>query len=368
MAKTRVHQMLAALSYGDAIGNEALRIQQILREQGYDSEIFAESVHPEMAGRARKLWDYRNISSPDNLLILHFSIGAGVSTFAYHLPDPILLIYHNITPARWFAGFHDHLTGLCYHGRRELEAFVPRTRLALGDSSFNQAELDAVGFYPTGVLPLLLDSERLDLEPNPVVVEMFDDDKTNFLFVGRVIPNKCFHDVIKVFAFYQKFIDSNSRLLLVGEWVGFESYQQALVRMVDDLALKNVVFTGHVEDDDLTAYYQVADLFLCLSEHEGFCVPLLEAFRFGVPVLAADAGAVRETLGGAGILIREKHIDQIAQMAHAVVTDSHLAEKIVAGQDRVLEELDAKDDHALLMGFVRQALEADRKVEQKAGS
>ena len=116
--------MLAALSYGDAIGNEALRIQEILRGRGHDSEIFAESVHPEMAGRARKLWDYRTVASAENVLILHFSIGAGVSTFAYHLPDRILLVYHNITPARWFASFHPHLAGLCYHGRRELQAYV----------------------------------------------------------------------------------------------------------------------------------------------------------------------------------------------------------------------------------------------------
>ena len=101
---------------GDAIGNEALEIQRLLREAGFDSEIFAESVHPEMAGRAKKLWDYRNLASKDNLLILHFSIGAGVSTFAYHLPDPILLIYHNITPSRWFVPYHEHLAGLCYHG------------------------------------------------------------------------------------------------------------------------------------------------------------------------------------------------------------------------------------------------------------
>jgi glycosyltransferase involved in cell wall biosynthesis len=354
--------MLAALSYGDAIGNEALRIQEILRGEGFDSEIFAESLHPEMAGRARKLWDYRMLSetpSPDRLLILHFSIGAGVSAFAYHLRDPILLVYHNITPARWFATFHRHLAGLCYHGRRELQAFVPRTRLALGDSEFNRAELEAVGFHPTGVLPLLLDPARLDVTPSEVVLEGFDDDKTNILFVGRVIPNKCFHDLIKVFAFYQKYIDSNSRLLLVGEWVGFEKYHEALVRMVDELALRDVVFTGHVEDDDLVAYYEVADLFLCMSEHEGYCVPLVEAFRFGVPVMAVDAGAVPETLGGAGVLIREKRIDEIALMAHAIVTDESLARKIVERQDRVLDELEARDDRALLMGFVHQALEAE---------
>ena len=325
----RVHQMLAALSYGDAIGNEALRIQEILRGAGYESDIFAESVHPEMAGAARKLWDYHDVSSPDNLLILHFSIGAGVSTFAYHLPDKILLIYHNITPARWFSTFHPHLAGLCYHGRRELQAYVERPALSLGDSEFNRTELEAMGFHPTGVLPLLLDADRLALEPSPIVRRMFDDEKKNFLFVGRVIPNKCFHDLIKVFAFYQKFVDRNSRLLLVGEWNGFEKYHDALVRMVDDLHLKDVVFTGHVEDDDLAAYYSVADLFLCLSEHEGYCVPIIEAFRFGVPVMAVDAGAVPETMGGAGVLIREKRIDDIAMMAHAILTDDALATSIV---------------------------------------
>ncbi len=355
----QIHQMLAALSYGDAIGNEALRIQQILRDEGFDSEIFAESVHPETAGRSRKLWDYRNVSGPDNLLILHFSIGAGVSTFAYHLPDPILLVYHNITPARWFQTFHPHLAGLCYHGRRELQAFVPRVRLALGDSEFNRAELEAVGFHPTGVLPLLLDPDRLAQPPNEVVLEMFDDDKTNFLFVGRVIPNKCFHDLIKVFAFYQKFIDRNSRLLLVGEWVGFEKYHESLVRMVDELQLEDVLFTGHVDDDDLAAYYEVADLFLCMSEHEGYCVPLIEAFRFGVPVMAADAGAVPETLGGAGILIREKRIDEIALLAHAIVTDEELSRKIVQAQDGVVARMDQRDNRALLMGFVKQAAELE---------
>lgn len=353
----QIHQMLAALSYGDAIGNEALRIQQILRDEGFDSEIFAESVHPEMAGRALKLWDYRTVSSPDNLLILHFSIGAGVSTFAYHLSDPILLVYHNITPARWFQNFHPHLAGLCYHGRRELQAFVPRVRLAVADSEFNRAELEAVGFHPTGVLPLLLDPERLARSPNEVVLSMFDDEKVNFLFVGRIIPNKCFHDLIKVFAFYQKFIDPNSRLLLVGEWVGFEKYYEALVRMVDELELKDVVFTGHVEDDDLVAYYQVADLFLCLSEHEGYCVPIVEAFRFGIPVMAADAGAVPDTLGGAGVLIRQKRIDEIALMAHAIVTDDELSRKIVEAQDLVVTRIDQRDDRGLLMGFVKQAAE-----------
>jgi glycosyltransferase involved in cell wall biosynthesis len=353
----QIHQMLAALSYGDAIGNEALRIREILRSQGFDSEIYAESVHPEMAGKARKLWDYRTAASADNVLILHFSIGAGVSAFAYHLPDKILLVYHNITPARWFVPYHEHLAGLCYHGRRELAAFVGRASLALGDSVFNRTELEAVGFHPAGVLPLLLKPDQLAVPPSPTVLEMFDDEKTNFLFVGRIIPNKRFEDLVKVFFIYQKYIDPDSRLILVGESKGFERYFDALVRLIDDLKLEDVVLTGHVDTDDLAAYYQVADLFLCLSEHKGFCVPLIEAFRFGVPVMAFEAGAVPETLGGAGVLIREKRFEEIAEMAHLLVCDPDVRQKIVAGQYRVLENMDSRDDSSMLMDFIEQVIQ-----------
>jgi glycosyltransferase involved in cell wall biosynthesis len=350
----QVHQMLASLSFGDAISNEALRIQEILRSRGYQSEIFAESMHSAMRSRARPLWDYQEVSSSDNVLILHFSIGAGVSNFAYRLPDRLLLIYHNITPARWFAPYQPRLARLCYHGRRELAIFPQQTRLALGVSEFNRAELEAMGFHPTGVLPLLQDRELLTTPPSPTILRMFDDDKTNFLFVGRVIPNKRFEDLIKVFYVYQKFIDPKSRLLLVGEFRGFERYFDALVRLAHELGLKDVVFTGHVDTDDLVAYCQLADLFVSLSEHEGFCAPLLEAFRFGVPVMAFDAGAVPETLSGGGVLIREKRFDEIAEMAYLLVHDESLRQQIVMGQDRVLDVLDSRTEEELLVGYVEQ--------------
>jgi L-malate glycosyltransferase len=354
----RVHQMLSALSYGDAIGNEALRIQSILRGRGHESEIFAEAVHPEMSGLAHKLWEYRKISSADNVLILHFSIGAGVSTYAYHLPDPLLLIYHNITPAHWFKEYHPHLLGLCHHGRRELAAFRKRVRLAVGDSEFNRAELQGMGFRRTGVLPLLLDQEQLSVPANPVVKHMFDDEKTNLLFVGRTIPSKCVEDVIRVFCIYQRYIEPDSRLLLVGEWQGFERYFDALVRLVDDLSLEDVVFTGHVDTDDLVAYYEVADLFLSMSEHEGFCAPLLEAFRFGLPVMAFDAAAVSETLGGAGVLIAEKRFAEVAEMAYLLVHDHELRQRVVTGQEQRLRELQSVNQEQLLLDFVEQTLKS----------
>jgi glycosyltransferase involved in cell wall biosynthesis len=266
------------------------------------------------------------------------------------------LIYHNITPAHWFTEFHPHLVGLCHHGRRELAAFRKRTRLALGDSEFNRSELESMGFQPTGVLPLLLNRRQLEVPPNPVVRRMFDDGKTTLLFVGRTLPNKRIEDVIKVFCIYQRYIEPDSRLILVGESHGFERYFDSLVRLVDDLALEDVVFTGHVDTDDLVAYYEVADVFLSMSEHEGFSAPLVEAFRFGLPVMAFDAGAVAETLGGAGVLIEEKRFAEIAEMTYLVVHDQALRKRIVTGQNQVLHRLESRNEEELLLGYVEQTL------------
>lgn len=350
----RVHQMVASLSHGDAISSEALRIRRILQSRGYESEIFAESIHSAMRGRAHPLWEYERVSSSDNVLILHYSIGAGLSSFAYQLPDRLILIYHNITPSRWFASYQPRLARQCYQGRRELAAFVDHTDLAIGVSEFNRAELAAIGFHPTEVLPLLLDHEQLAVPASPSILEMFDDEKTNLLFVGRVMPNKRFEDLIKVFHIYRKFVEAKSRLILVGEYRGFEKYFDALMRLVDRLELPDVVFAGHVESEDLAAYYRVADVLLSLSEHEGFCAPLVEAFRFGVPVMAFDAGAVPETLGGAGILIREKHLEEIAEMAYLLARDSQLRERIIEQQFRALDALDSKNAEDRLIDFVKQ--------------
>ena len=360
----QVHQMVAALSHGDAISNESLRIRRILQGRGYTSEIFAESIHSAMRGQAHPLWEYERVSSRDNVLILHFSIGTGVSSFAYRLPDRLMLVYHNITPARWFAPYQPRLVGLCYRGRRELAAFVGHTDLALGVSEFNRAELAAMGFHPTGVLPLLLDNEQLDVPPSPTIMDLFDDERTNLLFVGRVMPNKRFEDLIKVFHIYKKFVEPNSRLLLVGEYGGFEKYFDALMRLVDRLELPDVVFAGHVESGDLVAYYRVADVLLSLSEHEGFCAPIVEAFQFGVPVMAFDAGAVPETLGGAGVLVREKRIEEIAEMAHVLAHDTEVRERVVAHQFRTLDLLYSQNLEERLVGFVEQVSNGNASEER----
>lgn len=345
----RVHQLLAALSYGDAIGNEALEIRRHLRDAGLESDIFAEGVHPRMAHLARPLWEYETVSSPETVCLYHFSIGSAAGRLIWHAPDRLVSIYHNITPAHFFLGFHPHLAGLCYHGRRELEAFAARTELGLGDSEYNRQELEAAGYARTGVLPIVLDLQAQHRPGSDVVRATYADGRTNILFVGRIIPNKKIDDLIRVFAIYQRWVEPRSRLLLVGDHRGHEAYYDRLQHLVRDLRLDEVVFSGHVDERDLVAYYRVAHAFLCLSEHEGFCVPLLEAMEHGLPVVAYDAGAVRETLRGGGVLLREKQPEVVAELVRAVIHDPAVREPVLATQRRAIDEVRRTDFRALLL-------------------
>ena len=356
----RVHQLLAALAYGDAIGDEALAIQRHLRAAGFESDIFAERVHPRMAALARPLWHYEAVSAADTVCVYHFSIGSAASRLIYHAPDRLVAIYHNITPARFFLGFHPHLVGLTHHGRRELAAFAPRAELGLGDSEYNRRELQEAGFRQTGVLPIVLDLERYRRPPSEVTRRLFDDGRTNVLFVGRVIPNKRIEDLIAAFAAYRR-RDPRSRLLLVGDYRGHERYYARLRERAAALGLSlgdDVVFTGHVEHDDLLACYAVAHVFLCLSEHEGYCVPLLEAMVFHLPVVAYDAGAVRETLGGAGVLLRDKDPRAVAEVLWRLRGEGELRRTVLADQARALAALERTDFGALVRERLSPVLDA----------
>jgi glycosyltransferase involved in cell wall biosynthesis len=353
-----VHQLVAALSYGDAISNEALAIQAHLRRAGFRSDIFAEKVHPRMAHLARPLWEYAEVSSPQTVCLFHFSIGSAAGRLIHAAPDRLVCIYHNITPAEWFLHFHPHLAGLCYHGRRELAAFAARTELGLADSEFNRRELEAAGFARTAVLPIVMDWERYRGRPSGLVRRLYDDGRTNVLFVGRIIPNKKIDDLIRVFAFYQRYENPRSRLLLVGDHRGHERYYDRLEEMARALRLDEVVFTGHVDDDELLGYYSLADVFVCLSEHEGYCVPLVESMEFRVPVVAYEAGAVRETLRGGGLLLSDKSPEVVAELIARVAEDGPLRRAVLGTQERALASVHGIDFGRLLLERLEPMLAA----------
>ncbi|MFN7980322.1 MAG: glycosyltransferase [Vicinamibacterales bacterium] len=361
LQRPAVHQVLATLGYGDAIGHEVLGIQRVLHAAGYESDIFVETADPRLESMTRDYRELVDASHPDNLLLHHFSIGSKASRTAYALPDRMALIYHNITPPEYFAGVHRTLARQCFRGRREIHAYVDRCDMALGDSEFNRQDLETLGFSRTAVLPVVPDLAHLDNTADWFVAHQFDDDWTNVLFVGRVIANKKIEDVIRCFHAYHTTFNPRSRLIIAGVFSLFERYFAGLTHLVNELGLKHVHFTGHVTDAELIAYYEVADLFLCCSEHEGFCVPLIEAFYKQIPVMAYAATAIPATMDGAGVLFDTKDPAYVAALMDGVLSDPHLQDAIVDAQLEAVARLQAKDFDRTLLEFVSQILASPRR-------
>ena len=355
-----IHQVLATLGYGDAIGHEVLGIQRVLRAAGHQSEVFVETADSRLESLTRDYRELVDFSHPDNLLLHHFSLGSKASRTAYALPDRMALIYHNITPPEYFVGVHRTLARQCFRGRRELLAYVDRCEMALGDSEFNRQDLEALGFPRTDILPVVPDFSHLDDEPNRFVADQFDDDWTNILFVGRVIANKKIEDVIRNFQAYHTLYNPRSRLLIVGVFSLFERYLAGLNHLVGELGARDVHFVGHVSNAELVAYYEVADLFLCASEHEGFCVPLVESFYKQVPVLAYAATAVPATMDGAGVLYEDQDPVYVAGLIDAILSDTPLQDRIVSEQLAAIQRLRSKDFGGTLLRFVDHILDAPR--------
>lgn len=354
----RVHQILATLGYGDAIGNEVLGIQRALRGAGYESNIIVETADPRLEDLTIDYRDVVDRVGPEDLLIHHFSLGSRASRTAFALPCRMALIYHNITPPEYFLGVHPQLVRQCYHGRRELTAYRTRCDLALGDSEFNRQELDALGFSPTDVLHVVPDFSHLDAIPDSRVLDAYDDEWTNILFVGRLVPNKRPDDLIRFFHAYKTWYNPRARLILAGAYGGFEPYYAQLQALIATLGTKDVHILGQITNEALTALYDVADLFLCASEHEGFCVPLVEAFHKRVPVLAYASTAIPATMDGGGVLYHEKDPRRVAALMHGLVADAALADRVLEAQDAALDRLKARDFDGTLLRFVRQVLDS----------
>ena len=356
----RIHQILATLGYGDAIGHEVLGIQRVLRNRGYESEIFVETADHRLEPLTRDYRELVDVSHPDNLLLHHFSLGSKASRTAFAMPDRMALVYHNITPPEYFVGVHRMLARQCFRGRRELGAYIDRCDLALGDSEFNRQDLENLGFPRTAVLPVVPDFSHLDRPPNRMLAGQVDDEWTNILFVGRVIANKKIEDLIRFFHAYHTTYNPRSRLLIVGAYSGYERYLASLNQLTETLGAKHVHFMGHVSDEELVAYYEVADLFLCASEHEGFCVPLVEAFYKEVPVLAYAATAVPATMDGAGVLYEDKDPGYVASLMDAIISDCSVQEAILEAQLEAVQRLQALDFETTLVGFVDEILTSPR--------
>jgi L-malate glycosyltransferase len=334
-----INQWVPAAHRGDAIGDSARRVRDILRGQGHQSEIFALTIDDDLREEIRPFSE--PAARAGAITIFHFALPSPMTDAFASLRGRRVLQYHNITPASFFAPYDPQLFRLAALGRQELRSLVGRVDLALGDSEFNRQELEALGFTPTGVMPIAVNTERITNAPRrPALEKILGDGLINILFVGRIVPNKRIEDHIRLAEIYKRYIDSYYRFIFVGRYDGLPRYHAMVRALIVQYQMlpERFVFTGAVPDDDLAAYYRWADAYVSLSEHEGFCVPLVEAMAADVPVLAYAAGAVPETLGGAGVLFAPKDLEFAAEMLGTLVYDRPVRERVLEGQRRRLRD------------------------------
>jgi glycosyltransferase involved in cell wall biosynthesis len=307
----------------------------MLRGFGHDSEIFALTIDDNMQGEALPFADAR--ATDGDLTIFHFALPSPMTDAFAHLRGAKVLQYHNITPAGFFAPYDPGLFRLAAFGRRELATLSDRVDLALGDSEFNRQELETLGFRRTGVMPIAVNTRRItDAPRRPALERILGDGLVNVLFVGRIAPNKKIEDHIRLAEMYKRYVDAYYRFIFVGRCDAVPGYYAQIRALVNEYRMLSdrFWFTGAVPDEDLAAFYRWADAYVSLSEHEGFCVPLVEAMAADVPVLAYAAGAVPETLGGAGVAFAPKDLEIAAELLGSVIYDRGVRAGVLEGQRR----------------------------------
>ncbi len=328
----RIIQMLPIFAYGDAIGNDVITLYETLKENNYDTAIYACHVDDRVPqGIADTIDKYEE--QPGDLIIYHLSTGSDMNYKVTQYNARLVIMYHNITPESFFTLYDRGAYDVCYKGLRAAKYLAKKAEFCFADSEFNKSDLRAMGYTcDIEVLPILIAFEDYKKKPNAKVISKYTDDYTNIVFTGRVVPNKKQEDLIAAFYYYKKYINPKSRLLIVGRHDVFAEYYRQLEWYVDKLGVEDVVFTGQVKFDEILAYYKVADVFLCLSEHEGFCVPLVESMVFDVPVIAYDSTAIGETLAGSGLLLQEKSPEVVAEAIHYVMTHDDVKQQMIENQ------------------------------------
>jgi glycosyltransferase involved in cell wall biosynthesis len=333
-----VHQWVPAAHAGDAVGGHALAIRALLRARGHESELFALQIDPALVDDARPFTDAN--ARDGDVTILHFASASPMSDAFARLPGTRVLDYHNVTPAAFFADFDPDLAALASAARRELAALAGKVDLALGDSEFSRAELEALGFASTGVLPVAVDATRLrDAPARPALERLLQDGLANILFVGRIAPNKKIEDHLRLAEHYKRYVDADARFIFAGRTDACPGYYRSVQAMLDEYRMlpERFVFTGGIPDADLAAYYRHAHAYVSLSEHEGFGVPLVEAMAMDVPVVAYGATAIPETLGGAGLSFAPKDLELAAELLGTAVYDERVRHDVITGQRRRLD-------------------------------
>jgi glycosyltransferase involved in cell wall biosynthesis len=334
-----IDQFTAGFASGDAISSEALILQDFLRRLGYESNIYSQHFQEQDGSLVRHFRGYHR--KKNAILIYHHSFYSDFLLDIDRYPARKILIHHNTTPPEFVERYNRQIATQLRATRTRLRSLAHNFEIALADSNFNANDLREMGFPNVDVMPVALDFNSWEDLPDAAHLDFLNDGRKNILFVGRVFPNKKHQDLIKTYYFLKQIVPE-SRLIMVGTFhPGVRGYTAELFNLTRELGLENdVLFTGMVSQSEIQTYYRKADVFLSMSEHEGFFVPLVECMYFGVPVLAHASSVIPETLGDCGILFGEKDYPRIAEMIARILDEPEFKRAIVTQQRNRLPDFE----------------------------
>ncbi len=337
----RVIQIVSCLNFGDAVGNDVMAIKNALKAKGIVTEIYTSVIHkkiPEgMARNIRRLPELKE----DDIVIYHFAAEDPLAEMIKELKCKKVLRYHNVTPPEFFKDYDSSVEKNTSNGLKQVRELRDSIDYVMTVSEFNKHDLQNMGYCcPMFVVPILIQFADYAQKPSEEIMKRYSDGIKNIVFVGRIAPNKKLEDVIEAFDYYNKNVDGNTRLIIVGAYDIRNNYYRYLQKRIKKLSANNVIFTGHIAFNEILGYYKVADAFLCMSEHEGFCVPLVEAMYFKVPIVAYSSTAIPDTLNGCGILLEDKRPETVAKGLETVLKDAVASERIIEGEEARLKDFD----------------------------
>lgn len=339
----KIYQVVTALGYGDAVGNNIIALLEALKQELYDTAVYAEFIDERIDNDHVNMIQEMPVLEKEDIIIYHLATGTELNYSIAKYSCRKILVYHNITPPHFFRKYNKQVMRNCEYGLEGAKYLANKVDYCLADSNYNKNDLENMGCRTKiDILPILIKFDDYNKYPDQDVLKHLNDGFINILFVGRIAPNKKYEDIIEAYANYKRNYNKKSRLILLGSYNGMENYYSQLKKYIEINRIKDVIFTGHIRFNEILSYYQSAHVFLCMSEHEGFCVPLLEAMLFRVPIIAYASTAVTETLADAGILIKEKDPQLTAGLIDRICNDNELKKRLLENQNMRLKSFSAE--------------------------
>ncbi len=356
----KIYQIVASLNFGDAIGNDVIAKKHVIGEMGIETEIYAMGIASKVTEPGAYLIDSMPKVNEDDIVIYHMGNGSPVNHMVTELNCRKIMVYHNITPYEFFGIDNIASSENCRRGLEDMQNHMKgKFDAYIADSQFNKSDMVRMGYKEDliDVIPVIVPFDDYRQEPDPDMVRKLSDGVTNIIFVGRIAPNKKQEDIIRAFAYYKENVNPKSRLILAGSHDANGVYYKDIVSYAGELGVEDVIFPGHITFAEILAIYRTAHVFLCMSEHEGFCVPLLEAMTFDVPVIAYDACAVPETIGGASVVVDDKDPVFLSAVINEVAVNGEMRSAIIKAQRERLEDFSYERIKKQFQQFIRDFME-----------